>query len=164
MFITSHSRGHRIGIVGLQKTEGWDNNESERPAGGQQRLPRQRHRQRRRQRQQQQPQPHQQSAAILVEPQEETSICVGFRYKPPSSQMSPKRKPLERLGAAEKNPNGEGWRARMKLGDTRHSGPTRLAKATAEADLNRMRSVASRAKVPRVVAELHSEAVAEDIS
>ena len=78
--------------------------------------------------------------------------------------MSPKRKPLERLGAAEKNPNGEGWRARMKLGDARHSGPTRLAKATAEADLNRMRSVASRAKVTRVVAELHSEAVAEDIS
>ena len=78
--------------------------------------------------------------------------------------MPPKRKPLARLGAAEKNVNGEGWRARMKLGDTRYSGPTRLAKATAEADLNRMRSVASRAKVPRVVAELHSEAVAEDIS
>ena len=78
--------------------------------------------------------------------------------------MSPKKKPLERLGAAEKNPNGKGWRARMKLEGARYSGPTRLAKATAEADLNRMRSVASRAKVPRVVAELHSEAVAEDIS
>ena len=52
----------------------------------------------------------------------------------------------------------------MKLGDARHSGPTRPAKATAEADLNRMRSVTSRAKVPRVVAELQSEAVAEDIS
>ena len=34
MFITSHSRGHRIGIVGLQKTEGRDNNEWERLAGG----------------------------------------------------------------------------------------------------------------------------------
>ena len=78
--------------------------------------------------------------------------------------MSPKKKPLEQLGAAEKNANGEGWRARMKLGDARYSGPTRLAKATAEADLNRMRSVTSRAEVPRVVAELHSEAVAEDIS
>ena len=52
----------------------------------------------------------------------------------------------------------------MKLGDARHSGPTRLGKATAEADLNRMRSVASMAEVPRVVAELYSEAVAEDIS
>ena len=78
--------------------------------------------------------------------------------------MSPKRKPLERLGAAEKNANGEGWRARMKLGDARHSGPTRLRKAAAEADLIRMRSVASRAEVPRVVAELHSKAAAEDIS
>ena len=78
--------------------------------------------------------------------------------------MSPKRRPLEQLGAAEKNTNGEGWRARMKLGDARHSGPTRPAKATAEADLNRMRSGASTADVTRVVAELHSEAVAEDIS
>ena len=52
----------------------------------------------------------------------------------------------------------------MKLGDVKHSGPTRLGKAAAEADLTRMRSVASRAEVPRVVAELHSEAVAEDIS
>ena len=52
----------------------------------------------------------------------------------------------------------------MKLGDARHSGPTSLGKATAEADLNRMRSVASRAEVSRVVAELYSEAVAEDIS
>ena len=77
--------------------------------------------------------------------------------------MSPKRTPLERLGAAEKNANGEGWRARMKLGDARHSGPTRLGKAAAEAYLIRMRSVASRAEVPRVVAELHSEAAAEDI-
>ena len=46
----------------------------------------------------------------------------------------------------------------MKLGDAKHSGPTRLGKAAAEADLIRMRSVASRAEVPRVVAELHSEA------
>ena len=51
----------------------------------------------------------------------------------------------------------------MKLGDARLSGPTRLGKAAAEADLIRMRSVASRAEVPRVVAELHSEAAAEDI-
>ena len=78
--------------------------------------------------------------------------------------MSPKKKPLEQLGSAEKNTNGEGWRARMKLGDARLSGPTRLGKATAEADLNRMRSVASMAEVARVVAELYSEALAEDIS
>ena len=52
----------------------------------------------------------------------------------------------------------------MKFGDARHSGPTRPGKAAAEADLNRMRSVASRAEVSGVVAELYSEAVAEDIS
>ena len=77
--------------------------------------------------------------------------------------MSPKSKPLERLGVAEKNSNGEGWRARMKLGDARHSGPTRPGKAAAEADLIRMRSVGSRVEVERVVAELISEAAAEDI-
>ena len=52
----------------------------------------------------------------------------------------------------------------MKRGDAKHSGPTRVGKATAKADLIRMRSIASRAEVPRVVAELHSEAAAEDIS
>ena len=52
----------------------------------------------------------------------------------------------------------------MKLGDAKHSGRTRLGKAAAEADLIRMRSAAYRAEVPRVEAELHSEAAAEDIS
>ena len=52
----------------------------------------------------------------------------------------------------------------MKLGDAKHSGSTRLGKATAEAVLIRMRSIASRAEVPRDVAELYSEAVAEVIS
>ena len=92
-----------------------------------------------------------------------TIISVAFRYKSPPSQMSPKSKPPERLGIVEKNSNGEGWRARMKLGDARHSGPTRLGKAAAEAYLIRMRSVTSRAEVSRVVAELISEAAAEDI-
>ena len=52
----------------------------------------------------------------------------------------------------------------MKLGDARHLGPTRLGKATAEADLIRMRCIAPKAEVPRVVAELYSEAAAEVIS
>ena len=33
MFIANHGRGHCIGNVGLQKTEGGDNSETERPAG-----------------------------------------------------------------------------------------------------------------------------------
>ncbi|MDA8583080.1 ankyrin repeat domain-containing protein [bacterium] len=67
---------------------------------------------------------------------------------------------LERLGAAQPNANGEGWRARMELGYVRHSGPTRFGKAAAESYLIRMRSVAPRAEVCRVVADLRSEAPA----